>query len=129
MTENVVGRVVGTKGAQPLEFWLAVEDDKYVQLDEVVAVTTELPEPPPGDERLHVDHSGVVDVVESAYEGASFHSDVFRDADGTLPVSGSTIAHVAVTRVAMREAGPETEVLVPPKPGRAVRRALPWNRP
>ena len=48
---------------------------------------------------------------------------MFRDAEGTLPVSVSTIAHVAVTRVAMREDGPEAEVLVPPKPGRSVRRA------
>jgi DNA helicase HerA-like ATPase len=118
-----VGLVAGTKAAQPLDFWLAVDPDKFVQLDEVVAVTTELPGPPPGDDRTHVDHFGVVDAIESAYEGASFHSDVFRDADGTLPVSVSTIAHVAVTRVAMREEGPEAEVLVPPKPGRSVRRA------
>jgi DNA helicase HerA-like ATPase len=122
-TVDAVGLVAGTKAAQPLDFWLAVDPDKFVQLDEVVAVTTELPGPPPGDERTQVDHFGVVDAIESAYEGASFHSDVFRDAEGTLPVSVSTIAHVAVTRVAMREEGPEAEVLVPPKPGRSVRRA------
>ena len=122
-SEDAVGLVAGTKAAQPLDFWLAVDPEKFVQLDEVVAVTTELPGPPPGDDRTQVDHFGVVDAIESAYEGASFHSDVFRDAEGTLPVSVSTIAHVAVTRVAMREAGPEAEVLVPPKPGRAVRRA------
>ena len=122
-----VGRVIGTKGAQPLEFWLAVEDDEYVQLDEVVAVTTPLPQPI-ADGRREVDHFGVVDVVESAYEGASFHSDVFRDADGTLPVSVSTIAHVAVTRVGMRDPGADTEVLVPPRPGRPVRRATANDR-
>ena len=60
-----------------------------MQLDEVVAVTTELPEPPPATAATQVDHYGVVDAVESAYEGASFHSDVFRDAEGTLPVSAS----------------------------------------
>src|SRR5437762_13830103 len=98
--QDDVGRVIGTKGAQPLEFWLAVEEQGYVQLDEVVAVTTKLPKPLP-DGRDEVDHYGVVDVVESAYEGASFHSDVFRDADGTLPVSVSTIAHISVTRVSM----------------------------
>ncbi len=122
-----VGRVIGTKSAQPLEFWLAVEDDEYVQLDEVVAVTTPLPQPI-ADGRREVDHFGVVDVVESAYEGASFHSDVFRDADGTLPVSVSTIAHVAVTRVGMRDPGSDTEVLVPPRPGRPVRRATGQDR-
>jgi DNA helicase HerA-like ATPase len=117
-----VGRVIGTRGAQPLEFWLAVDDREYVQLDEVVAVTTKLPRPLP-DERDEVDHYGVVDAIESAYEGASFHSDVFRDAEGTLPVSVSTIAHVAVTRVGMRPPEPDAEVLVPPRPGRLVRRA------
>jgi DNA helicase HerA-like ATPase len=117
-----VGRVIGTKSAQPLDFWVGVEPEAYVQLDEVVAVTTKLPQPLP-DGRDDVDHYGVVDAVESAYEGASFHSDVFRDAEGTLPVSVSTIAHVSVTRVAMRPQKPETEVLVPPRPGQAVRRA------
>ncbi|HLF80109.1 MAG TPA: ATP-binding protein [Dehalococcoidia bacterium] len=121
MTDQV-GRVIGTKSAQPLEFWLAVNDDKYVQLDEVVAVTTTLPSAR-DDGRDKVDHYGVVDAVESAYEGASFHSDVFRDADGTLPVSVSTIAHVSVTRVSMRPIEPEAEVLVPPRPGQQVRRA------
>ena len=121
MTDDV-GRVIGTKGAQPLEFWLAVNDSDYVQLDEVVAVTTELPHALP-DGRAELDHYGVVDQIESAYEGASFHSDVFRAEDGTLPVDVSTIAHVAVTRVLMRPSSPETEVLVPPRPGRQVRRA------
>ena len=118
-----VGRVIGTRNAQPLEYWLAVDADEYVQLDEVVAVTTPLPKSPPDDERTDVDHYGVVDAIESAYEGASFHSDVFRDAEGTLPVTVSTIAHVSVTRVGMRPTTPDTEVLVPPRPGRAVRRA------
>lgn len=122
MSEETVGRVIGTKEARPLEFWIGVDPEGYVQLDEVVAVTTKLPQPLP-DGRDDVEHFGVVDAVESAYEGASFHSDVFRDAEGTLPVSVSTIAHVSVTRVAMRPKEPEAEVLVPPKPGRPVRRA------
>jgi DNA helicase HerA-like ATPase len=120
-----VGRVIGTKGAQPLDFWIAVREDQFVQLDEVVAVTTQLPQPLP-DGRDTVDHYGVVDLVESWYEGASFHSDVFREAEGILPVGVSTIAHVAVTRVAVpkrSETDAEVEVLVPPRPGRAVRRA------
>jgi DNA helicase HerA-like ATPase len=119
---TTVGRIIGTKEARPLEFWVGVSESEYVQLDEVVAVTTKLPRPL-ADGRDDVIHYGVVDMVESAYEGASFHSDVFRDADGTLPVAVSTIAHVSVTRVGMMPAEPETEVLVPPRPGRAVRHA------
>ena len=95
-----IGRVIGTRESKPLDFWLAVDPSDYVQLDEVVAVTTQLPQPRP-DGRSDVEHYGIVDQIESAYEGASFHSDVFRAANGTLPVEISTIAHVAVTRVSM----------------------------
>ncbi|HEU0074228.1 MAG TPA: ATP-binding protein [Dehalococcoidia bacterium] len=122
-----IGRVIGTRESKPLEFWLAVDPDDYVQLDEVVAVTTQLPQPRP-DGRDDVVHYGVVDQIESAYEGASFHSDVFRAESGTLPVEISTIAHVAVTRVSMSPTEPESEVLVPPKPGRPVRRATVEDR-
>jgi DNA helicase HerA-like ATPase len=110
MTTDGVGRVIGTKESQPLEFWVGVQDDSYLQLDDVIAVNTSLPD---GQE---VKHFGVVDIVQSAYEGASFHSDVFSVADGLRPAGISTIAHVAVTRV-------EPEVFVPPKPGQLVRRA------
>ncbi|MGE0060131.1 MAG: ATP-binding protein [Dehalococcoidia bacterium] len=124
MSEDV-GRVIGTKESQPLEFWVGVDEKQYVQLDEVLAVTTELPVALP-DGRNEVNHYGVVDQLQSSYEGASFHSDVFREAAGRLPVGVSTIAHVSVTRVAVPKrdgSDAELEVLVPPKPGRAVRRA------
>lgn len=131
MTDEI-GRVIGTKESQPLEFWVGVREDQYVQLDEVLAVTTTLPTPLP-DGRDQVDHYGVVDIVQSAYEGASYHSDVFRDAEGLMPVGVSTIAHVSVTRVSVprRQDHPEDadlEVLVPPKPGREVRRASEADR-
>lgn len=126
-----IGRVIGTKESQPLEFWVGVGEGNYVQLDEVLAVTTEL-QPALPDGRNAVDHYGVVDAVQSTYEGASFHSDVFREAEGLLPLGVSTIAHVAVTRVAVtRRAGreeAELEVLVPPRPGASVRRASQADR-
>lgn len=123
-----VGRVIGTKSSQPLEFWLAVEDPGYVQLDEVVAVTTQLPTAL-ADGRVDVDHYGVVDAVESSYEGASFHSDTFRHAEGTLPVDVSTIAHVSVTRVAVKSteikrAGSRSPGAAASRPERASRRCL-----
>ena len=85
-----------------------------------MAVTTSLAAPRP-DGSDSVDHFGVVDIVQSSYEGATFHSDVFREADGTLPVDVATIAHVSVTRV-------EPEILVPPRPGNEVRRATEDDR-
>ena len=36
MSEDI-GRVIGTKESQPLEFWVGVSEEQYVQLDEVLA--------------------------------------------------------------------------------------------
>ncbi|MFQ6019275.1 MAG: ATP-binding protein [Dehalococcoidia bacterium] len=107
---ETVGPVIGTNDAEPLQFWVGVPEDRYLQLDEVVAVTT--PVPGHGEVSLY----GVVDIVRAGYEGARFDSDVFRVEEGVLPVGVSTAAHVSVTRV-------EPEVFVPPRPGQPVRRA------
>jgi DNA helicase HerA-like ATPase len=105
-----VGRVLGSDLAHPLEFWVGVAEDQYLQLDDIVAVTT----PVPGREAVTL--YGVVDMVRAQYEGAKFDSDVFRVAEGILPVGIATAAHVSVTRI-------EPEVYVPPSPGRTVFRA------
>ncbi len=105
-----VGRVLGTDPAHPLDFWVAVAEDQYLQLDDIVAVET----PVPG--RQPINHYGVVDVVRSRHEGASFDSDVFRIAEGVFPAGIATAAHVSVTRV-------EKEIFVPPSPGQPVFRA------
>ena len=105
-----VGRVLGSDPAHPLEFWVGVDDENYLQLDDVIAVPT----PVPGRDDITV--YGVVDMVRARYEGAKFDSDVFRVAEGILPVGISTAAHVSVTRI-------EEEVFVPPRPGQLVSRA------
>jgi hypothetical protein len=105
-----VGRVLGTLDAMPLEFWVAVEEGQYLQLDDVVEVATPLPD---GTEiRLF----GIVDLVRARHEGATFDSDVFLVEKGVLPATVAHAAHVKVTRV-------EPEVFVPPRPGQEVRRA------
>ncbi|HEX9188334.1 MAG TPA: ATP-binding protein [Vicinamibacteria bacterium] len=105
-----VGRVLGTLDAMPLEFWVAVGEGEYLQLDDVVEVETPLPD---GTEiRLF----GVVDLVRARHEGARFDSDVFLVEKGVLPATVAQAAHVKVTRV-------EPEVFVPPRPGQEVRRA------
>jgi uncharacterized protein len=114
VSENV-GRVLGTLDSMPLEFWVAVEEGQYLQLDDVVEVLTPLPD---GREiRLF----GVVDLVRARHEGARFDSDVFLVERGVLPASVAHAAHVKVTRV-------EPEVFVPPRPGQAVRRATGLRR-
>ncbi|HEY5639021.1 MAG TPA: ATP-binding protein [Dehalococcoidia bacterium] len=105
-----VGRVLGTDPAHPLDFWVGVGEDSYLQLDDIVAVETNVP----GREKITL--YGVVDMVRAKYEGAKFDSDVFRAADGVLPVGIATAAHVSVTRI-------EPEIFVPPQPGQAAARA------
>ena len=39
-----VGRVLGTEDATPLEFWVAVAEGRYLQLDDVVALERALPD-------------------------------------------------------------------------------------
>ena len=88
----------------PLEFWVAVDEGQYLQLDDVVVVETPLPD---GREvRLY----GVVDLVRARHEGAKFDSDVFLVEEGVLPATVAQAAHVRVTRV-------EPEIFVPPRPG------------
>ena len=101
-----VGLVVGTTAATPLQFSVAICPDQYLQLDDVVVTSRELPGQPP------VRISGVVTNVEAVHEGARFASDVFLIQQGALPAEIAEVAQVTVTRV-------EPEVYVPPMPGAA----------
>ncbi len=107
---TAVGRVLGTVDATPLQFWVAVRPGAYLQLDDVVVTTRELP----GDEPVTI--SGVVTQVRARHEGAAFDSDVFAIADGTLPAQVQEAAEITTTRV-------EPELYVPPSPGAVVHRA------
>src|SRR2546430_15067751 len=113
-----VGRVLGTADATPLQFWVAVSPGAYLQLDDVVVTKRALP----GDAGValpgggEVTISGVVTQVRARHEGATFESDVFAIADGTLPAQVQEAAEVTTTRV-------EPELYVPPTPGALVHRA------
>lgn len=109
-TGEVVGRVLGTQSASPLGFWVGLEPGRVLQLDDVVVVRRVVP-----DER-EVEIAGVVTAVQARHEGASFDSDVFLIADGTLPAAVVELAEVTVTRL-------EPEVYVPPVPGSPTVRA------
>src|SRR5918994_1110064 len=79
LVSPVVGRVIGTEPATPLEFWVGVGEGSYLQLDDVVVVERVLPD----GQRLTI--SGVVAQVRARHEGARMDSDVFLVADGVLP--------------------------------------------
>jgi uncharacterized protein len=105
-----IGLVVGTVAATPLQFSVAVSPEQYLQLDDVVVTSRQLPDQPP------VQVSGVVTNVEAVHEGARFASDVFLIQQGALPAEVAEVAQVSVTRV-------DPEVYVPPLPGAVVHRA------
>jgi DNA helicase HerA-like ATPase len=105
-----VGLVVGTVPATPLRFSVGLAPGQYLQLDDVVVTSRELP----GHGNIQI--AGVVTNVEAVHEGARFASDVFLIEQGSLPAEVAEVAEVAVTRV-------EPEIYVPPRPGAAVSRA------
>jgi uncharacterized protein len=107
----LVGRVIGTEDSTPLEFWVAVAEGQYLQLDDVVALERVLP----GGEIVSM--FGMVSQVRARHEGARFDSDVFLISDGVLPAEVAESAKIAATRF-------EPETFVPPRPGQAVRRAV-----
>jgi DNA helicase HerA-like ATPase len=108
--EEMVGRVLGTVDATPLEFWVGVADGEYLELDDVVALERVLPT---GE---LVKMFGTVSQVRARHEGARFDSDVFLIEDGVLPAEVVEAAQVTATRI-------EPEIFVPPRPGQPVRRA------
>ncbi len=111
MTDSpVVGRVVGTEDATPLEFWVAIAEDSYLQLDDVVALERQLPD----GQTVRI--YGMVTQIRARHEGARFDSDVFLISDGILPAEVSRTAKVLATRF-------EPEIFVPPLPGEPVHRA------
>src|SRR6478752_2222154 len=101
-----VGRVLGTFDATPLQFWVAVAPGAYLQLDDVVVTTRVLPGSREREERgtspavasnrdgVPVMISGVVTQVRARHEGATFDSDVFAIADGTLPAQVQEAAEI-----------------------------------
>src|SRR3954468_8905205 len=107
---GAAGRVIGTEDATPLEFWVGVGPERYLQLDDVVATERQLPGG--GTVRIY----GVVSQVRARHVGARYDNDVFLISEGVLPAEISEAAKVMATRF-------EPEVYVPPLPGAEVRRA------
>lgn len=112
---EVIGRVLGTDDATPLEFWVAIAPGQHLQLDDVVAIDRVLPT----GEMIQL--YGIVGQMRARHEGARFDSDVFLIAEGVLPAEVSEAAQIQLTRVV-------PEIFVPPLPGAEVRRATGLER-
>ncbi|UCG39920.1 MAG: ATP-binding protein [Acidimicrobiia bacterium] len=116
MTDERVGRVLGTRDATTRAFRVLVDDDRYLQLDDLVELRTDVPEA--GEVATY----GIVTEVSATYEGATYDTDTRRIAEeGTLPAETVRTAEVAITRV-------DPEVWVSPHPGERVRRAVDAER-
>ncbi len=110
MSEQV-GRVLGSEHSSTSAFRVVLDDDDYLQLDDLVVVRTQVPKA--GEVHTY----GVVTEAEAVYEGATYESDTHRVAElGIMPASKVRSARVAVTRV-------DPEVWVSPDPGEPVERA------
>ena len=101
-----MGRVIGTQDATPLDFWVLLDEQEQVQVDEAIVVETNSPVGP-------LKLFGIVDVIRARHQGSTFDSDVV-EAERGLPVELSSAAHVKVTRL-------DPEYYYPPLPGDTVR--------
>ena len=88
-----IGLVDGSTDSDSRTFHVVLDSDTVVQLDDLVAVATELPG---GDQ---VTHYGIVTELFSRLEGAEYPSDTGRFADNTLPAEHVRRAEVRVLRV------------------------------
>ncbi len=109
MSSPLIGMILGTEDATPLQFWIAVNDKTKVQLDDIVYIA--VPDPTQNGEAVRF--YGVVDEVRRRYEGIQFDGDTELVVQGLMPASVTYAAHVLVTRV-------EPEDFIPPAPGDAV---------
>ncbi len=111
MSQDRVGRVLGSEHTSTGEFRVVLDESEYLQLDDLVVVRTQVPK------AGEISTYGVVTEAEAVYEGASFESDTHRIAElGIMPAAKVRSARVAVTRV-------DPEVWVSPDPGEMVARA------
>lgn len=110
ISENV-GVVLGTKPANPSEFFIAVKRDFPLQLDDTVWTETQIKLPDGISESQTIRFYGIVDSVERSYEGLEYDSDMYYISN--IPVEERYVARVKITKI-------EPEILVPPRPNAPV---------
>lgn len=108
--QEKVGRVLGIEPSTSTEFRVIIDEDNYLQLDDLVQVATQVPR------AGQVDLYGLVTEVAAKFEGARFESDMVLIAEqGSLPAELARSATVQIIRV-------DPEIWVAPDPGQAVQR-------
>ncbi|MFL2634215.1 MAG: ATP-binding protein [Dehalococcoidia bacterium] len=109
---NEIGIVVGVErlASNPLDFWLYVQDNNNVQLDDIVHL--EITEEGEDEPRFIY---GIIDEMKKSLEGTDFASDA-ELYPNKLPANLAEIAHVSVLRV-------QPQIFNPPSPGLTVYKA------
>ena len=110
-----IGLVDGSVDSDSRTFHVVLDPDTVIQLDELVTVSTELPD---GREVIHY---GIVTELLSRFEGAELPSDTGRVIDRTLPAELVRRAEVRVLRV-------HPELFLAPNAGALVARAAGEHR-
>ncbi len=110
-----IGLVDGSVESDSRTFHVVIEPDVLIQLDELVAVETDLPG------GAQVTHYGIVTELRSRFEGADLPSDTGRVVDRTLPAEHVRRAEVRVLRVL-------PELFVAPHAGAVATRAVGAHR-
>ena len=105
-----IGLVDGSVDSNSRTFYVVLDAATVIQLDELVAVSTELPD------GSVVTHYGIVTELLSRFEGADLPSDTGRVIDRTLPAELVRRAEVRVLRVV-------PELFLAPHAGAVVARA------
>lgn len=114
--EHRIGLVDGMVEGTTQKFRVLIDDDRYVQLDELLTTTSVLP-----SGEVHTTY-GIVTEVYGKLEGAAFPTDTVRIArDHTMPGCAVRTADVKVLRTL-------PEIWVPPSPGATVERAAGQHR-
>ena len=110
-----IGLVDGSVDSDSRTFHVVLDPDVVIQLDELLAVTTDLPD---GGQ---VTHYGIVTELRSRFEGADLPSDTGRVVGRTLPAEHVRRAEVRVLRVV-------PELFVAPHAGAPAARAAGKHR-
>ena len=110
-----IGLVDGSVESDSRTFHVVIEPEVLIQLDELVAVETDLPG------GAQVTHYGIVTELRSRFEGADLPSDTGRVVDRILPAEHVRRAEVRVLRVV-------PELFVAPHAGSVATRAVGAHR-
>jgi hypothetical protein len=106
-----VGIVMGTKPATSFNFWVQVDKDRSLSVNDIVKVTCDIPE------YGNVHFYGVVENVEKGFEGLEFDSWNSEAVGGVVPFEKYHMALVTITRIVTST---NKDIFIPPDPGSVV---------